>query len=148
MSQASISEFADKLNQIIPVIAQEFTKRQSNELFRGKITLPQFLILNILEKEGECRMTDIAGFLDVSTAAATGLVDRLVKYVYVERVFDPNDRRIIRIRLTRKGEVLVKKITLERRQMIMDIFGKISEKERGDYLRILTKIQEILNKKP
>lgn len=146
MSQVSLSEFADKINEIFPQIIREFIRRQTNELTKGKLTLPQFLILSFLNERGELKMTDLAHFMQVSTAAMTGIVDRLVEARYAVRIFDPTDRRIIKIRLTSKGAVLVKKIGQERRQMIMNIFGKISEDDRMDYLRIITHIKEILTK--
>ena len=39
---------------------------------------------------------------------------------------------------------LVKKIKEQRRAAIIKVFGMISEKERGDYLKIITRIHSIL----
>lgn len=144
MEQFSLLEFADTINDILPVIMREFAKRQANELYKGKITLPQFLILEFLSRKGGSIMTNLAHFMNVSTAAMTGIVERLVKYGYVLRVFDPNDRRIIKVRMTVKGLTLVKKINNQRRKMVIRIFGRISEVDRRDYLRILMQIREIL----
>ena len=144
MAGFSLLEFADKMNEIMPIVVKEFARRQINELYKGKITLPQFLILELLHREGESKMKDLAYFMKVSTAAMTGIVDRLVKYGYVLRAYDTQDRRIIRIKLTSKGAVLVKKVNQQRRQMIINIFGKISEDERQDYLKILMRIRDIL----
>lgn len=145
MSDVSLLEFADKMSRIMPEIIKGFARRQRNDLYKGKITLPQFLILEALNLEGELKMSALALIMRVSTAAVTGLVDKLVKYGYVIRVFDPEDRRIIRIKLTAGGLSLVKKVNQQRRQMIINIFGKISETDRLDYLRILMQIKEILN---
>lgn len=144
MSGISLNEFTDRIHEIMPVLLREFTKRQRDELYSGKITLPQFFILNFLNRQGESRMTDLAHFMDVTTAAMTGIVDRLVKSGYLIRVFDPDDRRIIKIRLSAKGSGLVKKVYQHRRNMIMKIFGRISEEEREDYLKILLHIHNIL----
>lgn len=146
MLQNSLSEFADKINEIMPGIIQGFSRRQANELYKGKITLPQFLILDFLIREGESRMTDMAHFMHVTTAAMTGIVDRLVGYSYVTRVYDPEDRRIIKIKLTSHGNNLVKKINTQRRSMVIKIFGGISQGNRRDYLRILLEIKEIFTK--
>lgn len=142
----SLSDFADKLNKIMPVIMKEFVRRDTNELYKDKITLPQFLVLGFLNEKAEARMTDLAQFMKVTTAAMTGIVDRLVRDGYVSRLYDPQDRRIIRIKITSKGSELVKRINHQRRRMVIDIFGKISEAERQDYLRILTRIHDILTK--
>lgn len=144
MPEISLSEFADKLNQLMPAVIKEFARRQTNELYKGKITLPQFLILGFLDRGGESRMTDIARFMGITTAASTGIVDRLVKSGYAVRDYDAKDRRIIRMKLTQSGSILVKKVNKERRQMIIDIFGKISSLEREKYLEILTHIYSIL----
>lgn len=144
MSQVSLSEFADKLNEILPVIIKEFARRQANELYKGKITLPQFVILDFLQKGGEAKMTELAQITGVTTAAMTGIVDRLVRDNYALRNPSPNDRRIIKIRITSKGAELTKRINRQRRQMIIEIFGKLSERERKDYIMILKHIYDIL----
>lgn len=146
MAQVSLSEFADKMNLVMPVIIKEFAQRQTNELYKGKITLPQFLILDLLHKQGESKMTHLAQFMQVTTAAMTGIVDRLVRDGYLVRVYEPKDRRIIRVKLTTKSDALVKKINQQRRRMIIKIFGEISEVDRQDYLRILMQIKDILTK--
>lgn len=146
MIKFSLADFADSLNETMPVIIREFARRQTNELYRGKITLPQFLILEFLYRQGESKMTTMAQFMQVTTAAMTGIVDRLVKQGYCQRADDLKDRRIIRIKLTAPGEDLVKRINQQRRRMVIKIFSEISQKDRADYLHILMQIKEILTK--
>ena len=145
MSEMTISEFADKVGGIMSVIMRGYLKQQTSKFYQMKITIPQFAILNFLNSEGEHQMTDMAKFMNVSTAAITGIIDRLAKSGYVVRKPDPNDRRVIRVKLTPKGIDLVKKSFHQRRQMIIDMFGKISVGERAEYLRILTHIKEHLS---
>jgi len=146
MSGVSVSEFADRISQIMPVIIKEFARHQTSELYKGKITLPQFLILEFLHRESESKMTTLAHFMHVTTAASTGIVDRLVRDGYAVRIYEPKDRRIIKIRLTTKGSELVRRINQQRKQMIIKIFGKISEADRKNYLRILLHIKDALTK--
>lgn len=142
----TITEFADKINDVVPVMIKEFSRRNVAELYKGKITLPQFLILGFLHNNGDSKMCGIAKFMSVTTAAMTGMVDRLEKYGYVKREPEPQDRRIINVSLTQKGLELVRKINRKRRRMIIDVFGKVSEEDRSDYLRVLMKIKDILTK--
>ncbi|MFH1354665.1 MAG: MarR family transcriptional regulator [Candidatus Omnitrophota bacterium] len=146
MAELTVLEFANQLNEILPTIIKGFAKRQANELYKGKITLPQFLVLQLLHKEGELKMSRLAQFVNVTTAAMTGLVDRMVRDKYVIRMDDPDDRRIIRVKLTVRGSDLAKKITEQRRQMIIKTFGQISEDERGAYLKVLIRVKEILSR--
>lgn len=146
MLPRSLLEFADRINKVMPQIIKEFARRQANELYKGKITLPQFLILEFLNEQGESKMKALAQFMRVTTPAMTGLVDRLVRDGYIVRSYDASDRRIIKAKLTAKGASLVKKINQQRQQMIIQIFGRISEQDRRNYLRILTQIKDVLSK--
>jgi DNA-binding MarR family transcriptional regulator len=144
----TINEFADKLNNMLPVMIKEFSRRQVGEIYKGKITLPQFLILSFLYSNGNLKMCAISKFMSVTTAAMTGMVDRLERLGYVKREHEPGDRRIINVGLTLKGQELVNKINLRRREMIVDVFGKVSGQDRVDYLRVLTKVKDILAPSP
>lgn len=146
MGALSLVEFADRLNELMPILLKEFVRRQSDELFRGRITLPQFLILAYLLRHEESKMTELARLMGVTTAAMTGAVDRLVRENFVMRAHDPLDRRIIKIKLTFKGQGLVRRITEQRRRMVTNVFGKLPEADRREYLRILTEIKDIVIK--
>lgn len=146
MTSLSLTEFADRMNEIMPILAKEFVRRHVSELYKGKITLPQCLVLEFLHREGEAKMTQLAQFMKVSTAAMTGIVDRLVGSGYCLRVHQPQDRRVIKIRLSSQGNELVRKIHTHKRQMLINIFRRVSERDRRDYLRVLTRIRDILTK--
>ncbi len=146
MAGIAIAEFADRMEQIMPEIMRGFSHKMNNEIYKGKITLPQVLILDLLSREGPSKMTDVAREMKVTTAASTGIVQRLVLLGYVQREFDQNDRRIIKIRLSNKGQELLKKLTRQRREIISKIFSQISEHDRSEYLRILMQVTELLKK--
>ena len=134
---ASLFEFADKINEILPLFQREFARQLTKEFFKSRITLPQFLVLMILDKEAESRMSDLARLMKVSTAAMTGSVGRLVASGFVSRLDDPKDRRIIRVKLTAKGGQLVDKLKRQRKEMIINLFKDIPAEDRASYLRIL-----------
>ena len=146
MEPITIQEFADSLTEIMGVVIREFTKQQTNELHKGKINVPQFLILNHLLQNKESKMKELSRVINLTGAATTGIVDRLVSSNYVARSFDLNDRRVIKVRLTAKGKELISRVYEERKKVIVRLFEKISESDRGEYLRILTQIKDALNK--
>jgi len=144
MADKRLKDFADKLSNILPEIMKAFFRRQSDEITKGKITMPQFFILEYLKRQGESKMSDLAKVMNVTTAATTGIIDRIIKYGYIKRVYDEKDRRVIRIKIMRKGAKVVNKILEQRRKMILNVFGKLSEKDRENYLSILLNIRNIL----
>lgn len=146
MVNLSLTEFAQELNDIVPVVMKEFHRHMMSEPLLGKITLPQCMILCFLFREDKSKMKDLAAFMRVTTAAMTGFIERLVRDGYVTRIADPLDRRIIKVALSAQGKDLVKRIEKQKQEITVKIFGKISVKDRHDYLRVLKQIKDILVK--
>ena len=111
-----------------------FTQRScilnlSNELNKGNVSFPQFFLLTYLSSEEYLTMSDIAKKMGHSTAAATGLVDRLEKLSYVERVHAAEDRRKIMVRVTSKGIELVAKM---RNEIAIDLAGILADMDEDE----------------
>src|SRR3972149_11846607 len=67
------------------------------------LAMPQFSILMQLHHKGLCGMSEISERFDISNAAASQLVEKLVHAGYLERAEDPSDRRAKVLNLTDKG---------------------------------------------
>ena len=111
-----------------------FTQRScilnlSSKLSRGNVSFPQFFLLAYLSSEDYLTMSDIAKKMGHSTAAATGLVDRLEKLSYVERVHAAEDRRKIMVRITQKGTELVVRMRGEIASNLSDVLAEMDEEE-------------------
>ncbi|HSP43079.1 MAG TPA: MarR family transcriptional regulator [Luteolibacter sp.] len=112
-SGASVKADADRLADFVLFTQRSCILNLSTELNKGNISFPQFFLLTYLSSEEYLTMSDIAKKMGHSTAAATGLVDRLEKLGYVERVHAAEDRRKIMVRITSKGVELVSKLRAE-----------------------------------
>jgi len=139
-----IESFADEVVSIMPALIKGMFKIRPDALGKGGISVPQFLALDLILQKGQLKMRDIAKSLNVRLPAASGIIKRLYKMQMVKRVYDSKDRRVIRINLTPKGKKTVVNIRNARKQAIEDVFGRITAKERADYLNILKKIKGIL----
>ena len=79
----------------------------SPELTRGKVSYPQFFLLTYLAEEDCLSMSSIARMMGHSTAAATGMVDKLQTLGHLKRYTAAADRRKIMVRITDQGRELV-----------------------------------------
>ncbi len=143
-----IEEFALKIMEVLPQIVKGLARYEQNDLTRGEITLPQFWALIYLGRQEKSKMSSIAGYLGISRAATTGLVDRLIVQKLVSRKDDLKDRRIVWIELTSKGEEVISRIKKQKIQTLIEVFGKISSKDRERYLNILQQVAKIANTLP
>lgn len=91
--------------------AEAFMTRSMREWMRyvrgTGLSMPQFSTLMRLYYRGGCGLSDITADLEVTAAAASQMVDRMVRDGYLERAEDPSDRRAKQITLTEHGRQLV-----------------------------------------
>lgn len=78
-----------------------------NYLKHTELSLLQAYALAHLVFKGPIKISDLCEHMMVSPAAASQLVDRLEKLDMVERIADPNDRRVRKISVLDKGEKFV-----------------------------------------
>jgi DNA-binding MarR family transcriptional regulator len=113
------------------------------------LSMPQFSILMQLHHRGPCGMSEVSERFDISAAAASQLVEKLVHAGYLERTEDPTDRRAKLLTLSAKGEELVKQSTEERYRWMDDLTSKLSTEEQAkvvEALNILTEAAQKLEK--
>ena len=128
-SGTSVKAEADRLADFVLFTQRCCILNLSSELNKGNVSFPQSFLLTYLSSEEYLTMSDIAKKMGHSTAAATGLVDRLEKLSYVERVHASEDRRKIMVRITSKGVDLVSKMRKEIATDLAGILAGMDEEE-------------------
>lgn len=123
-----------KLADFILFSQREFLLNLSRELNRDNISFAQFFLLSYLATSKELTMTDIARKMGHSTAAATGLVDRLEKLGYMERTHAIDDRRKVMVRVTAKGLDLVSRLRDELQSQIADAMVETSTSDAASFM--------------
>jgi DNA-binding MarR family transcriptional regulator len=109
------------------------------------LSMPQFSILMQLHYQGPCGMSEISERFDVSAAAASQLVEKLVQSELIERVEDSHDRRAKQLSLSKKGTALLEKGIEERYRWVDELAGILSAEERsqvGEALSLLTSVAQ------
>ena len=70
----------------------------------------QINVLLLLADGASPSMSDIASCLDISKPNVTPIVDKLIDQAYAQRCTNMQDRRVINIRATEKGNALIQHI--------------------------------------
>ncbi|WP_395753404.1 MarR family transcriptional regulator [Prosthecobacter sp.] len=123
-----------KLADFILFSQREFLLNLSRELNRDNISFAQFFLLGYLATSKELTMTDIARKMGHSTAAATGLVDRLEKLGLMERTHAVDDRRKVLVRITSRGIELVSRLRDELQNQIADAMSETSSADADSFM--------------
>lgn len=94
------------------------------------LSMPQFSVLMQLHHKGACGMSEISERFEVTPAAASQLVDKLVQGGLVQREEDPNDRRAKLLNLTDKGRELIRQGHEVRYRWVDELGKKLTAEER------------------
>jgi DNA-binding MarR family transcriptional regulator len=131
---------AERLSHIILEMQRCFVLRLSKELAPGNVSFPQFFLLAALDQKEVLTMSAIAQKMGHTTAAASGLVDRLENLGYVVRSSAREDRRKVMVCITEKGSALVRRIREEMVGNLMKVMTHLTPAEQKAWLQIYTKI--------
>lgn len=111
-------------------------------------THSQWFVLKIIGHFKKRNIKDIAEAMEMSSSAATQLVDGLVQSGFVTREEDPNDRRLVQLELSPKGKEYVTTTKNKRINEMAEIFNVLTDKELEEFVRLHKKItSKFLHKK-
>jgi len=83
-----------------------------------------------VHRRENCGISDLSEHLEITNAATSQLVEKLVQARLLERAEDPNDRRAKQVSLTLVGEEIVKKAIAERSRWVDDLAAAMNEDEQ------------------
>jgi len=139
ISQGDRTTLLDRLDVLLSKTVNMFT-RSLAEVVKGKISIPQFIVLRILYDSGRSSVSQMAAKLQITPSAVTYLGDSLVRAGLIERVRDENDRRMVWLKTTAKGLELVGELEKRRREEMERTTSRLSARELEALVHILGKL--------
>ncbi len=106
-----------------------------------EVTASQGYILLALHEAESVSMNDLSGKMRLANSTMTRMVDQLVQKGMVIRASDDEDRRIVHIRLTAKGQDVRARLKNTLQDFFTQVLSNLPEDQRGEILHSL----EILN---
>jgi len=103
-------------------------------------SMPQFFLLMRVYYRKQCGISDLSEHMEITAAAASQTVDKLVQGGFLERTEDPNDRRAKQVTLSPKGLDLIEWGFAERFRWVDEMERNLSDEDRrkvGETLAIL-----------
>jgi MarR family transcriptional regulator, organic hydroperoxide resistance regulator len=93
------------------------------------ITPPQFVALQWLFEDGDMTIGELSNKMYLACSTTTDLVDRMEKNLLVERVKNPNDRRVVRIHLLEEGKRIIDEVIKKRQVYLEEVLVDFSTDE-------------------
>ena len=113
---------------------------------RYGLDIPEWRVLATLGfRNGACSAQNIAHCTRTHKSTISRAVTALLRRGLVERVENKDDRREYRLRMTRKGRALYRKLIPRLKRKEREILSCLSARERKDFARALGKIERSLD---
>ena len=127
------------------------TSRAIRRAYDGRLAplglnLSQASLLAFLDEHGPTTQTSAAHALAMGRAAAGSIIDGLQRDGFVERVSDPNDRRVWLVRLSSSGTRLIPAITSIDEALRGELRAGITKAERHALAQALVALQANLTR--
>jgi DNA-binding MarR family transcriptional regulator len=106
-------------------------------------TLGQYRMLALLEHEPRT-LSALAAIHHVAPSTMSRSVDLLVRRAWVERQHDPNDRRLVIVRLTDEGRSAHAAMIEQNHDTITDLIAQLDEEERAQLYDGLSVLQTLI----
>ena len=125
----------EELHQVLKQFVEIYS-RQSMRHFIGYIkehglSMSQMAAMQMLHRHGECGVSNIADYLEITPAASSQLLNKLVDEGWIERQEDKLDRRVKKIALTPKGERIVQESIQARHYWFDPLIASLSPEEKA-----------------
>ena len=137
-----------KMAETLVAIFEKVLVAEEKSLQKGYFSNLSLAEMHTLDAIGpyEARtMTETAQILGITVGTLTVSVDRLVKKGYVARRRDDEDRRVVRISLTREGKLAARMHGKFHKVLAKHILEPYTEDEQELLLGLVSEVDEYLN---
>ena len=137
----------DRIVEAIIYLYTESRRLTKDQAARHGLTGPQLSVAKILEDIGDLSLSELSERINAQNSTVTGIVDRMEREQLVERKRSSDDRRVVHIRLTKKGHELARSMKFEPFEIFKMAFeNALTREELGQLLTLLDKLATYVRK--
>jgi MarR family transcriptional regulator, organic hydroperoxide resistance regulator len=129
-----ISTIREKSNKLI-------VREMADRNIKGLATSHGDILVALFEKQ-VLTMKEIAGRIKRDKSTVTSLIDKLIKFGYVNKQGDLQDSRVVLVALTEKGRNLQTDFDEISSKLLSTVYKGISDSEKNTVSAILNKIKQ------
>ncbi|CAM3045986.1 MarR family winged helix-turn-helix transcriptional regulator [Sporolactobacillus spathodeae] len=131
----------EQIEHALAIMIRRF-KKSINENHTSNITAHEYVFLSCLFKKQQETASGLAKQFEVTPSYATIVVDKLIRSGYVQRRRSTTDRRIVELTVTDKGVKTYEALSVVRRQVLQQVFGKLNDDELMQMLQLVAKLSD------
>ena len=126
-------------NDILTIEESEVKKSHFNDL-----SITEMHTIEAIGMYKKKTSSEVAKELSITVGTLTVAINNLVKKGYVERLRSEDDRRVVKLGLTKKGKLLFRVHQHFHREMVKNILKGMEQEEEQALLRALKNLHDFL----
>ncbi|MFC1856371.1 MarR family winged helix-turn-helix transcriptional regulator [Thermodesulfobacteriota bacterium] len=134
--------FRNDFTLLISELIRKFKVLERDEKACFDITVSQRCTLSILNSCGPLTMKELSREMGVVVSTMTRVLDIMVRDGLVRRESSKRDRRVVRVKLTKKGRILADKLKKSYEDYFSSIFDEIPEGQKDEAISTLKTLIE------
>jgi len=146
MSEQTNTELTRDLFQLMKRLPRLKLKQSAIDgLTRSEYGILALLVLHGNGGKTPLSVSDISNLLQITPAGVTHLINKLEDEKYIQRLPDPNDRRIVLIGLSDKGTTVTDGLYEEIREQMSGLVEHLGESDSRMLIRLVAKAIDYLS---
>jgi 5'-methylthioadenosine phosphorylase len=138
------SERVAAVEELLRLVARVVRLHGREILSHFDITPPQFDALLVVANNEGITMGELCQRMYLACSTATDLIDRMERADLLERVRDPQDRRVVRLKVRPRGQEILNAVMDARRKYLAGVLGRLDDQELEDLTRRLRQLYGLM----
>lgn len=135
--------YVAEIENVLRMVSIIIRKRGRDILENFNVTPPQLNALNFL-RHGILTMGELGQKMYLACSTATDLIDRMERNGLIQRERDTSDRRVIRLKMTVKGNEVIDEVLNARKRYLAGVLANVGPEDRKALVDNLHKIYELM----
>lgn len=112
-----------------------FRDFEESSNFLADINHTHIKAMMFLKFEGEKPMSMVSNKLNMEKGSFTPVANHLIKLGFIDKVPDPQDKRIFKLRLNERGNTFINEVCVTHNSYVRVLFERLTEEEIDSYLK-------------
>ena len=136
-----INRITDVLFEVLPLVHRKLMRFEPAG--EHGISPPQLAVLRMLHQTGPVPISEVARRLMIARPHMTAFISRLIGQALAERFSDKKDRRVTNVRLTARGEQVLRENRERLKENVRDKLSGLNARDLDLMAASLENLQEI-----
>lgn len=128
-------------------ISQRFRFKLTDDILKLDLGIPHIMVMDIISKSKlKPIISEIAEKLSISYPMMTHIIDKMEAKKLINRIRIPEDRRSIRVDLTRKGREIIRRCCEQHKKQTISFLKSLNKSDRNSLIKAVDGIYNVLTK--